>query len=179
MLKDALLKVKILDGAELDKRLMRTTVKFENDLTVTLPNSLIHFEEKVVIPKFVANWIESCKRKRWTLYLSMSEAGKNEDKVCEWIFGLGDYDHNNQETFALAWINDYEVEKEKRYLVKIIGITNYNSYLNYHKGENKWTIESRMEIDAIRTEHTRKELEDAGFGWVFDCEGIEIEEVEE
>ena len=25
---------------------------------------------------------------------------------------------------------------------------------------------------------TRKELEEAGFGWVFSCEGIEIEEVE-
>lgn len=55
MLKDALLKVKVLDGTELDKRLMRSTIKFENDLTVTLPNSLIHFEEKVVIPKFVAD----------------------------------------------------------------------------------------------------------------------------
>ena len=63
--------------------------------------------------------------------------------------------------------------------MKIIGITNYNSYLNYHKGENKWTIESRMEIDEIRTAHTRKQLEEAGFGWVFNCEGVEIEEVEE
>lgn len=26
--------------------------------------------------------------------------------------------------------------------------------------------------------HTRKELEEADFGWVFDCPGIEIEEVE-
>ena len=52
MLKDALLKVKILDGTELDKRLTRTTVKFENDLTVTLPNSLIHLVEITVIPEF-------------------------------------------------------------------------------------------------------------------------------
>lgn len=29
------------------------------------------------------------------------------------------------------------------------------------------------------TVHTRKELESNGFGWVFDCEGIEIEEVDE
>nr|DAP52817.1 MAG TPA: Protein of unknown function (DUF1642) [Caudoviricetes sp.] len=89
------------------------------------------------------------------------------------------YDDDNIELFAQAWIFGYEVEKEKRYLVKIIGITNYNSYLNYHKGENKWTIESCVETDAISTKHTRKELEDANFGWVFDCPGIEIEEVEE
>ena len=55
MLKDALLKVKILDGIKLDKRLTRTTVKFENDLTVTLPNSLIHLVEITVIPEFVAD----------------------------------------------------------------------------------------------------------------------------
>ena len=84
----------------------------------------------------------------------------------------------NRKRLMKAILDGYEVEKEKRYLVRIIGITNYNSYLNYYKGEDKWTIESRVEIDEIRTEHTRKQLEEAGFGWVFDCEGIEIEEVE-
>lgn len=69
--------------------------------------------------------------------------------------------------------------KKKRYLVKIIGITDYNSYLNYHKEENKWTIESSMDTDTIRTKHTRKELEKSGFGWVFNCPGIEVKEVEE
>lgn len=62
--------------------------------------------------------------------------------------------------------------------MQIIGITNYNSYLNYHKGENKWTIESRMETDEIRTEHTRKELEEAGFGEVFNSPLFEVKEVE-
>lgn len=176
MLKDALLKVKILDGTELDKRLTRSTVKFENDLTVTLPNSLIHFEEKVVIPKFVANWIESCKRKRWTLYLSMSESGKNEDKVCEWIFGLGDYDHNNQETFALAWVNGYEVEQEKRYLVKIRGEVEEN-LLVYGLGIKRYFF-ARTYDSSKRNGHTRKELEEDGFGWVFDCPGVEVEEAE-
>lgn len=84
----------------------------------------------------------------------------------------------NRKRIIKAILDGYEVEKEKRYLVRIIGITNYNSYLNYHKEEDKWTIESRVEIDAIRTEHTRKELEEAGFGWVFDCPGIEVVEVE-
>ncbi|MDV8212684.1 DUF1642 domain-containing protein, partial [Streptococcus pneumoniae] len=32
--------------------------------------------------------------------------------------------------------------------------------------------------DDVIYSHTRKELEDANFGWVFDCPGIEIEEVE-
>ena len=112
-------------------------------------------------------------------------------KHCKDVSDLFGFDFTNEEVgnwflqenpfdlVARAWLDGYEVEKEKRYLVKIIGITDYNSYLNYHKGENKWTIESRMEVDKIRTEHTRKELEQAGFGWVFDCPGIKVKEVED
>lgn len=128
--------------------------------------------QPVKVPQFVADWIKHSKNIGCSLFGAMSIFEENFEikKWMQWA--------ENQETFALAWIFGYEVEKEKRYLVRIIGITNYNSYLNYHKIENKWTIESRMEIDEIRTEHTRKQLEEAGFGWVFDCPGIEIEEVE-
>jgi hypothetical protein len=129
---------------------------------------------RVKVPQFVAEYIEQKKDDNYHLLGAMDTIMTSRRmNLYEWF-----YDDDNIELFAQAWIFGYEVEKEKRYLVKIIGITNYNSYLNYHKEENKWTIESRVEIDAIRTEHTRKELEDAGFGWVFDCEGIEIEEVE-
>ena len=124
--------------------------------------------EKPVVPQFVADFISEQKKQGHTLSYSIDAS--MSDRVAEWYW-------DNSELFARAWLDGYE--KEKRYLVRIIGITNYNSYLNYHKEEYKWTIESRVEIDAIRTEHTRKELEEANFGWVFDCEGIEIEEVEE
>ena len=130
--------------------------------------------EKVKIPQFVAEHIEWTKEEDFHLLGAMNRENF-EKKLENWF-----YTDDNMELFARAWLDGYEeVEEEKRYTVKIIGITNYNGYLNYHKGENKWTIESRMEIDAIRTEHTRKQLEEAGFGWVFDCPGIEIEEVTE
>lgn len=45
--------------------------------------------------------------------------------------------------------------------------------------ENYWILSSKDENTLYQTHHTRKELEDANFGWVFSCEGIEIEEVEE
>lgn len=130
--------------------------------------------QKVKIPQFVAEHIEWTKEEDFHLLGAMNRENF-EKKLENWF-----YTDDNMELFARAWLDGYEeVEEEKRYTVKIIGITNYNGYLNYHKGENKWTIESRMEIDAIRTEHTRKQLEEAGFGWVFDCPGIEIEEVTE
>lgn len=130
-----------------------------------------YIPEKVKVPQFVADWIEECKNDDFHLFGAMEAISLNQKKLDYWF-----REDDNMELFARAWLDGYE--KEKRYLVRIIGITNYNSYLNYHKEEDKWTIESRMEIDAIRTEHTRKQLEEAGFGWVFDCEGIEVEEVE-
>ena len=131
--------------------------------------------QKVVVPQFVAEYIKYTRSHDWDLQDAMDSdfiASEEDGNFSDWF-----YTDDNMELFARAWLDGYE--KEKRYLVRIIGITNYNSYLNYHKGEDKWTIESRVEIDAIRTEHTRKELEEAGFGWVFDCEGIEVKEVEE
>ena len=126
--------------------------------------------EKPVVPQFVADWIEKCENEEKSLLNALLYTPEG---VNSWIGNS-----ENQETFARAWLDGYTIE-EKRYLVRIIGITNYNSYLNYHKGEDKWTIESRMEIDAIRTEHTRKELEDAGFGEVFNSPLFEVEEVTE
>lgn len=131
--------------------------------------------QKITIPQVVADWIEWTKKDGLDLQDAMNLiSGEENEKLLRWF-----YHESKQETFARAWLDGYEVEKEKRYLVKIIGITDYNSYLNYHKEENKWTIESSMDTDTIRTKHTRKELEEDGFGWVFDCPGIEIEEVEE
>ena len=131
--------------------------------------------EKVTVPQYVADWIEWTKNKGLNLQDAMNLiSGEENEKLLRWF-----YHENKQETFARAWLDGFEIEKEKRYLVKIIGITNYNSYLNYHKRENKWTIESCAETDTISTKHTRKELEEDGFGWVFDCPGIEIEEVKE
>lgn len=138
--------------------------------------------QKPVVPQFVADWIEYCKNTFLSIAraLAVSEEDfynyANQKDRLDLLYFLGSM--INQEKFARAWIDGYTVEKEKRYLVKIIGIKDYDSYLNYRKKENIWTIESKMETDIIRISHTRKELEDAGFGWIFSCEGIEVEEVE-
>ena len=168
MLKDALLKVKILDGTELNKRLMRSTVKFENDLTVTLPNSLIHLEEKVVIPKVVGDWIfKSQLIDRRSLRSALETAtirlyAKNGDEVIDWL-----KDTSNQDIFARAWSNGYEDEKEKKYTVKVKATKQYlsNDDLGIHFEQN------------FRSNFTKSDLEKLGFSWVFDCEGIEVEEV--
>ena len=78
----------------------------------------------------------------------------------------------NRKRLIKAILDGYEVEKEKRYLVKLKVV---DQYLVSIKDENfLGFVQSRL-----RSKFTRKELEDLGFGWVFDCEGIEVEEVTE
>ena len=138
--------------------------------------------EKVTVPQFVADWYEVNKDDFETnLFraVDLIPSDYEEGDLSEFEEWLVD-DHTEPfQTLINMHQFGYTVEKEKRYLVKIIGITNYNSYLNYHKGENKWTIESCVETDAISTKHTRKELEDAGFGEVFNSPLFEVEEVTE
>ena len=66
----------------------------------------------------------------------------------------------------------YEVEEEKRYLVSL---KNGQPLVKSQSGN---TLYFNQNITAGNYKVTRKELEDADFGWVFDCPGIEIEEVE-
>ena len=78
----------------------------------------------------------------------------------------------NRKRLIKAILDGYEVNKEKRYLVKLKAV---DQYLVSVKDENfLGFLQSRL-----RSKFTCTELEEAGFDWVFDCEGIEIEEVKE
>ena len=128
---------------------------------------------KPVIPQFVAEIIEYYKGQNATLYDALREKNFNK-QYNEWL--MNEQDAYNK--VARAWLFGYEVEKEKRYFVKIKGICGKHETLNREKHSNKWLFSDREENSLYETKHTRKELEKAGFGWVFDCEGVEVEEVE-
>lgn len=133
---------------------------------------------KVQIPQSVADWIEYCKVRKITLAHALyhSEEAKNKS-VYRWLFE--DEDSDNQETFARAWLDGYEVEKEKLYLVKIKGVNEECECLFFGELSNTWKFRSLGSFGELKKHHTRKELEEANFGCVFDCEGVEVEEVEE
>ncbi|MGC0310734.1 DUF1642 domain-containing protein [Streptococcus sp. CL9.43] len=131
--------------------------------------------EKVKIPQFVADWIEKSKSNGWDLLASMcfTLTAKNK-QVTKWLH-LGE----NVNIFALAWIEGYEVEKEPKYIVKLKNALELYGTLNFNKQLKQWYFSDSSENPSYETKHTRKELEDAGFGWVFDCPGVEVEEVTE
>lgn len=118
----------------------------------------------VKVPQFVAEKIEYFKKTGdWDLFQAMDSLfGRRETR--EWL----EY-KNNQETFARAWLDGYEIEKEKQYLVKIKATKHY--LVKDGNGKIFFSL-------AFKGYFTKKELEEAGFGWVFDCEGVEVQEVE-
>ena len=133
--------------------------------------------QPVKVPQFVADWIEVCKEHLTTsLYTAMNPNFMKENNqsfdLILWIKNT-----SNQETFARAWLDGYDVEKEKRYLVKIKGNIKENT-LVYGELLERYFFTKGFTLGNAIYHHTHKELEEADFGWVFDCEGIEIEEVE-
>ena len=139
--------------------------------------------EKPVIPQFVADWIEYCKFTHVDLqhalivgdvYFYNYANQKDFSKLKAFL-----ETENNQENFARAWLFGYEVEEEKRYYVRFKGMESGDfNYLNFIKFQHTWVLSSIKLDKKIRTEHTKKQLEESGFGWVFDCEGVEVQEVE-
>mgnify|MGYP000917234370 FL=1 len=139
--------------------------------------------QKVKVPRFVADWISFAKingLKFKNTYGFYEEIAPSDDvyRVMYYIFkesiadkGTRRWAADNVDTFARAWLDGYEVEEERRYYVKI---TAAEQYLVRVEDENfLGFLQSRL-----RSKFTRKQLEETGFGWVFDCPGIEIEEVE-
>lgn len=139
--------------------------------------------QKVKIPDFVAEWIEYCKAHDFTLFGCIDLANDFEDLADETFKGdirkCIRWCRRESNIFARAWLDGYTVEKEKRYRVKLKGINSESEYLYYGMRSCTWRFGEKNESGYFRKNHTRKELEEAGFGWVFDCEGIELEEVEE
>lgn len=129
------------------------------------------FFPKPVIPWYIADYLEKVKSEGdLTVVGAVNEAP--EGRVGDWLI------LEKVNIFAKAWVNGYKVEGEPRYTVRIKGIGGYSKYLNRDTKTNRWLFASKTELERFRAHHTRKELEDADFGWVFSCPGVEVKEVE-
>ncbi|EGO9191824.1 DUF1642 domain-containing protein [Enterococcus faecalis] len=82
---------------------------------ISLAKQLVE-PKKVVVPKFVAEYIEIRKRDYEVGGLGAAIIkvlrSCNEPDLASWM-------NNNTEVFARAWLDGYEVEKESRYYVKL------------------------------------------------------------
>ena len=147
--------------------------------------------QKVTIPQFVADWIANVKRNGFKFRNSSrfyEEIVSSDDvyRVMYYILkesiageAIRIWVNANRDTFARAWLDGYEVGEEKRYYVRLKSVDENYNYLNYIKHLAAWCLTEIKTDKKFRTTHTRKQLEDGGFGEAFNSPLFEVEEVEE
>lgn len=133
--------------------------------------------EKPVVPQAVADWIEVCKEHLTTsLYTAMNPNFMKENSqsfdLILWIKKT-----SNQDLFARAWLDGYEVEEEKLYTARLKVVTiKAAGYLNRHNKNGSITIDTSYTAGGqYQVYFTRSELEELN---VWDNPAFEIEEVE-
>lgn len=125
---------------------------------------LLDETQEVELPMFMADFIT--EQKKLSHMLSYSIDACMSDGVAEWYW-------DNSELFVRAWLDGYTVEKEKRY--EVILSNGQSLKTVYRQGEDRLDFE-KVYGDLER--FTRKQLEDNGLAWVFDCPGAKVKEVE-
>ena len=148
----------------------------ETDTVIELISELDE-PEKVTIPQYVADWIETAKTV-YSLSGGMTFGGPGVNK---WL-AIDD----NQETFARAWLDGYTVEEEKKYKITLLNRNDGDLYLVNQNADlaDKYGHFSPVVLLFTKCtnfskkcyELTKKEVIAYDFGWVFDCPGIKIEE---
>lgn len=133
---------------------------------------------KAKVKQFVADWYEENKDDlegnlyRCTHNIPSTFDGAKLNEFERWFLSASTKPF---QTLVNMHQFGYEVEKEKRYRVKL---KSNSEEIDYLVNTERNGLRFYSTIYTQRREHTRKELEEAGFGWVFDCPGIKIEEVE-
>lgn len=118
-------------------------------------------EQNVVIPQFIADWIILSK----DIYSLPNAMTCGRAKVNNWLS-----DEDNQRKFVIAWFYGYKIEKQKHYIVKIKATDHY--FAKDGNGNVYFSLK-------FKSEFTETELHSRGLGWVLDCDGIEILEVDD
>lgn len=140
------------------------------------------FFEKPVVPQYVADWYEGNNDEfEINLFQCIGELVECYDKDSSSEFEDWLMDDDAEALTILVNMHQfgYEVEEEKRYIVKIKAVLGQHLG-RYYLNEELTPQFSRAQftVNGERPTFTRKELEDAGFGWIFNCPGIEVKEVE-
>lgn len=133
------------------------------------------FLPKPVVPQYVADWYEEHKGdidySFWEYLVDWEQQEPNDFK--NWV----SREYDTITTLVNMHQFGYEVEKETKYTVtmKNVSYNGHSQFLCTGNRETFWTCGGGFR----KTKYTRKELEQANFGWVFDCPGVEVKEVDD
>lgn len=135
---------------------------YQNEEEVKNIISQIHEPQKVVVPKFVADFYESIKddfeHKVYDLCLQFSrDNGELSSEVWRWF----DREKNEPiQTLVKMKLYGYTVETEKLYTVAIAGICYYKLFKNTRTNEYRFYCEK--EVEGFTDKLTEQEIKKAG-----------------
>ena len=116
--------------------------------------------KKVVVPKFVAEWIELYKKEnKTTLWHVMNkiinEKFLNHQNIVIWF-----ENDSNKHILEQAWVNGYEVEKEQLYYVDFIndGDVHKRLILDHENGKHNIVDWSENLIGLVQEIFTEQEI---------------------
>lgn len=168
-------KQELIERIEGLKNLFGNKAEYVEIDTVIELVSKLHEPQEPIVPQFVADWYEEHKDdfefNIWDYVFMFNN--KDESDFTRW---LNDSKINSFQTLVNMHQFGYTVEKEKRYTVKIKGELEEN-LLVYGLGVKKYFF-TRYYDSSKKGKHTRKELEKARLGDVFNSPLFEVEEVE-
>lgn len=133
------------------------------------------------VPEYVADWYEEHKDNLeyniWDWMKYNLEPKKRENVIfSQW---LSKTVNNPVETLIKMKLYGYKVKKEKKYIIKLKNVQKGSESFKFDRVIEKWYFGFNQESITARLYHTKEDLVNAGFEWMFNCPGIEIEEVEE
>lgn len=133
------------------------------------------------VPEYVADWYEEHKDNLeyniWDWMKYNLEPKKLENVIfSQWLSKIV---NNPVETLIKMKLYGYKVKKEKKYIIKLKNVQKGSESFKFDRVIEKWYFGFNQESSTTRLYHTKKDLVNAGFGWMFSCPGFEIEEVEE
>lgn len=150
-------------------------VKVSKDKIIATKDCFIAKEkepELVVVPRFADDWINHCKQKVYDLFLSMDyEDSDMSYEMHNWLT----FSDENQELFARAWLDGYEVEKEPLYYVQFVN--NNEGYLNM-SSSGRLVVSDKDECAGYKTKFTEKEIKAMNKGGAYWQFAVLVEEVE-
>lgn len=117
--------------------------------------SLIDEPQRVVVPSFIDSFIGYAKAEGMSLFIAMDNA---QNKESEWII-------THEDTFARAWLDGYEIEQERLYVVnlgKIVGLSIYLRKIgkSLHSDRGDWSTTGDIRFAERLTETEIKQKDE-------------------
>lgn len=154
---------------------------FTSQGTILFNQNQVRKVKLVKVPQFVADAIDTFQDEGDSLAVAIDYEVYTDALIKElsldikmrgWL-----WETSNQELFARAWMDGYEVEQELLYYIKVIDSD--DGYVNLNLKTGEYITASKGNFDDFKTKFTEKEIKKLdGRYWAFKVPVEEVEETE-